>query len=118
MIKTLDELADKLNELYPTRYSHFNSKQEGTFIVYLDQGEDNFHADNKVLTEITLVDIELYSPEKNLVAERQIKDLFRANNIQYDKLATTYIEDEKIFLTTFAIELVNDYKTMEELNNG
>ena len=110
MIRTLDELANKLNELYPTRYSHFNQKQDGTFIVYLDQGEENFHADNKVLTEITLVDVELYSPEKNLLAERQLKDLFRVNGITYDKLPTTYIEDEKIFLTTFTIELVNDYK--------
>jgi len=109
MIRTLDELANALNTLYPTRYSHFNSKQEGTFIVYLDQGEQNFHADNKVLTEITLVDVELYSPEKNLLAERQLKDLFRANGITYDKLETSYIEDEKLFLTTFTIELVNDY---------
>ena len=109
MIRTLDELANTLNELYPTRYSHFNKKQEGTFICYIDQGEENFHADNKVLAEIVEVDIELYSPNKNLQAERQIKNLLRENEVPYDVVETTYIESENLFMTTFNIELLNKY---------
>ena len=114
-IKTLEELATKLNELYPTRYSHFENHQEPPFLVYVDQGEENFHADNKVLIEGTFVDVEFYSRHKDLTAERRIKDLFRHEEVLYDKSDTIFIEDQSLFMTVFTVKLINKYKTLEEL---
>ena len=106
MIKTLPQLAQALNTIYPTRYSHFATAQTAPFICYLDDGEDNFHADNIILVEGTLVNIELYTKNKDLAAERKVKDLFKLNEIPYEKGPTIFIESEGLFLTTFSIKLI------------
>jgi len=107
MIKTLPQLAQALNVIYPTRYSHFTSAQTPPFICYIDDGEDNFHADNIILVEGTLINVELYTKAKDLTAERKIKDLFKQNEIPYEKGPTIFIESEGLFLTTFSIKLIN-----------
>ncbi|WP_249664502.1 hypothetical protein, partial [Lysinibacillus sp. D4B1_S16] len=69
---TLPELAQKLKALrYPVAYSHFKSAQEPPFICYLVVDGDTFSADNKVLSKITYVDIELYVNIKVLAAEKK-----------------------------------------------
>ncbi len=103
----LAQLAQGLNELYPTRYSHFEKKQKPPFICYIDDGEENFHADNEVLVEGTLVNIELYTINKDLVAEKKIKDFLKANKIPYLKTSTVYIESEDVFQCIFSIKLIN-----------
>ena len=108
-IRTLEQLAQQLNSLYPTRYSHFENHQARPFIVYLDQGEENFHADNLVHTEGILVDVELYTDTKDLAAERRIKDLFRDNEVPYSKSDTIFIQDESLYMTVFTIKLLNNY---------
>lgn len=106
MIKTLPQLAQALNAIYPTRYSHFTSAQVPPFICYIDDGEDNFHADNTILVEGTLINVELYTKNKDLAAERKLKDLFKQNEVPYEKGPTIYIESEGLFFTTFSIKLI------------
>ena len=106
MIKTLSQLAPALNATYPTRYSHFTTAQTAPFICYIDNGEENFHADNTILVEGTLVNIELYTKNKDLAAERKIKDLFKQNEVPYEKGPTIFVESEGLFLTTFSIKLI------------
>lgn len=107
MIKTLAQLYAALNALYPTRYSHFTTAQAPPFICYIDDGEENFHADDIVLVEGTLVNVELYTKNKDLAAERKIKELFQQNKIPYEKGPTIHIESEGLFLTSFSITLFN-----------
>lgn len=102
---TLAELAQRLNNLYPTRYSHFSSAQAPPFICYLDDGSDNFYADNKVYVEGTLVNIELYTNTKDLAAEKKIKNMLDENEIPYDKAPTIFIESEGVFQCTFSVTL-------------
>lgn len=106
MIKTLPQLAQALNATYPTRYSHFTTAQAPPFICYIDDGEENFHADNTILVEGALINIELYTKSKDLAAERKVKDLFKLNEIPYEKGPTIFIESEGLFLTTFSIKLI------------
>ncbi|MDM5333434.1 hypothetical protein QUF56_09365 [Ureibacillus composti] len=102
----LQELAEKLNALYPTRYSHFTSAQEPPFICYLDDGSDNFYADNKVLVERTFVNIELYTKTKDLTAEKKIKGMLNDYKIPFQKSPTIFIESEGVFQCTFSITLI------------
>ena len=118
MVKTLTELGQALNTLYPTRYLKFNRKADNQFIVYTDEGQEDFFADNQTLTEITTVDIDFYSTTKDITAERRIKDLLRTNKLTYDVSNTTYLNNEDLYLITFTVELIDKYKTLEELNNG
>lgn len=103
---TLPELAQKLNTIYPTAYSHFKSAQALPFICYLVVSSDTFTADNTVLTESIYVDIELYSANKNLAAEKKIKDMLKENELpwSYDEV---HIEAEGVFKCTFSIKLIS-----------
>ena len=106
MTLTLPQLAQKLNAIYPTAYSHFKSAQALPFICYLVVSTDTFSADNTVLTESVYVDIELYSATKNLAAEKKIKDMLKENELpwSYDEY---FIADEGVFKCTFSTKLIN-----------
>lgn len=103
---TLPELAQKLLALgYPVAYSHFKSKKEPPFICYLVIDGDTFSADNKPIHESTDVDIELYVVDKDLAAEKKIKDMLTENELPwtYDE---QFIKDEGVFKCTFSITLI------------
>lgn len=104
---TLPELAQKLVALgYPVAYSHFKSVQEPPFICYLVVDGDTFSADDTVLLESTYVDIELYTVNKDLLAEKKIKDMLKENKLSwlYDEI---FIRDEGVFKCTYSITLIN-----------
>jgi hypothetical protein len=108
MIKTLAQLAESLNELYPTQYSHFTHAQKPPFICYLtDESEDSFYADDEVYVEGTLVTIEFYTKNKDLTGENKIKTMLKNNKVPYLKGPTILIESEGLFLTTFSVKLMN-----------
>ena len=109
MIKTLAELGQALNTLYPTRYLKFNRKADDQFIVYTDEGQEDFFADGENYVEVTTVDIDFYSTTKDIQAERRIKELLRNNKLPYDVSNTTYLNNEDLYLITFTVELVDKY---------
>lgn len=102
---TLTELQHKLDALYPTRYSHFKGTQNPPFICYIEDGSNNFHADNKVYMENTNVNIELYTKTKDLIAEQKIKDMLNENEIPFEKAPTIFIESEGVFQCVFSITI-------------
>ena len=103
----ITQLAQGLNAIYPTRYSHFESKQKAPFICYLDDGSNNLVADNVVVEESTAIRIELYTSKKDLEAERKIKQFLTNNEISYETDSTLFIESENLFLCVFNINLIN-----------
>jgi len=109
MIKTLTELGQALNTLYPTRYLKFNRKADNQFIVYTDEGQEDFFADDENYLEVTTVDIDFYSTTKDIQAERRIKELLRNNKLTYDVSNTTYLNNEDLYLITFTVDLVDKY---------
>ena len=111
MIRTLPELANGLNTIFPTRYSHFTSKTALPYICYIDTGYENLAADNTVIIEGTFVDIEFYSEDKDLTGESKIKTLLNLNELPYTQSPTIYIEAEGFFQSIFSIKLLN--KPME-----
>lgn len=103
---TLSQLAQKLLTLgYPVAYSHFISTQVPPFICYLVVDGDTFSADNKPIHESILVDIELYSTTKNLVAEGKIKAMLTENELSWS-YEEQFIESEGVFKCTFTITLI------------
>lgn len=104
---TLTDLAKKLNELgYPVAYSHFKSEQTLPFICYLVTEVDTFSADNRVISESTYVDIELYVDKKNPEAEQKIKTMLNNNELPYSYYEI-FIKDEEVFKCTFSTKLIN-----------
>lgn len=104
-IDSLAKLHTELNKIAPSRYSHFGKKQALPFITYIDDGEENFHADNYDYLTGEFVRIELNTLNKDLVRENQLKQLFRDAGIGFDKMPTDYIESEEMYMTAFEIKL-------------
>lgn len=104
---TTQELYAGLISLgYPVAYSHFSEGNvpKPPFITYYYPGTDNFSADGIVYQEINEVDIELYSKEKDLEAEKKIVDWLTRNGLFYEKLEY-YIESEKMIQVIFETEI-------------
>lgn len=104
---TLTELAKELTALgYPVAYSHFKKEQSLPFICYLVTEVDTFSADNRVISESTYVDIELYVEKKNPEAEQKIKSMLNNNELPYSYYEI-YIKEQEVFKCTFTTKLIN-----------
>ena len=102
----LQELVNILKATgYPVAYSHFKSRQKPPFICYKETGTNNFKADNMVFKKIPLIDVELYTTDKDLVAESNLESVLKENNIPWEAIET-YIESEKVFQRIYEITLI------------
>lgn len=73
-------------------------------MVWLFPGTDNFSADGVVYQEIDELNIELYSEEKDLEAEKKIADWLTENGLFFEK-QEYYIESEKMIQVIFETEV-------------
>lgn len=102
----LEELATLLEATgYPVAYSHFGEAQLPPFIVYLVAYSPNFIADNRVYKKIDSVQIELYTYQKDLVAESTLESILDENDIPYES-TETFIESEKLFQKIYEVRLI------------
>lgn len=91
----------------PFRYHHFkeNEAVAPPFICYLFKRSDNFNADGKVYKKIDVVDIELYTDEKDIEAEKKIEDVLDAHGFVYEK-DEVWIESEELFEVIYEMEVI------------
>lgn len=74
------------------------------FICYLETGTDNFFADNTVYHSSSVVDIELYSRNRDIASEKLVEEKLRENHITWTK-DIRYIDDEKCYETIYTVEV-------------
>lgn len=104
---TLKEIYDGLKSLgYPVTYSHFaeGDVPEAPFITYYTPGSDNYSADGIVYHEINEVNIELYSDQKDLIAEQKIKNFLTENGLFFET-SEDYIESERYIEVIFEVSI-------------
>ena len=82
----------------PCAYGFFKNRQEPPFIIYLGNGQNQYHADNTVYDKTELYRCEYYFKKKDEDLESEIEDAFLAGGYLYDKSEDVYIEDEKVFV--------------------
>lgn len=103
---TLPELVTILKATgYPVAYSHFPSRPTVPFITYLESTSDNFQADNRTYKQVKIIDIELYTNKKDLVAESTLETLLDTHDLPYQVLGT-YIESEQLFQKIYTIGVI------------
>lgn len=99
----MEKLYDLLKTLgLPVVYHHFKTPPKLPYIVYFYTNSDNFGADNKVYHNSDNYQIELYTEKKEQNTEKLIEDLFKSNDIYYEK-TETYIDDEKLYQVIYEI---------------
>lgn len=65
---------------------------------------DNFHADGITYAKIDVLNIELYSDEKDWSNEKKIEDILDKYGITYDKTGE-YLDSEKMYEVLYEMEV-------------
>ena len=92
-----------ISSTIPIRYRVFSTPINPPFIVYFEDGGDNFIADNKVYKPKTNLRVELYTSKKDTTTEASLESAFDTNEIIWQK-TEAYINDEKLYMTAYAVE--------------
>ena len=102
---TLVELNEILKQSgYPVAYRFFNTKQTPPFVCYLVSYTNNQSADNVPWKKINHIQIELYTKNKDLDAEKKIEDLLTNAGLFFNA-EETYIDTEKVSQRIYEIEV-------------
>lgn len=106
----LSELKDNLNSISgfqgKVAYRAFpeNKAPDLPFICYLENGSNNFSADNISYLKRKVVDIELYSKNKDISSEEVIEEKLDEMKLPFEK-DETYIESEKCYEVIYTVEV-------------
>lgn len=115
----MDKLINLLNTFEkitktPVAYSHFDKKTEVPFLVWYEDGSNNFGADNRVFKSISSFVIEMYDRRRNLALESKLESLFFNEKIFFEK-ATSFISEERLFVTYYYISLIFENELHENV---
>lgn len=93
----------------PSAYLQFPENDPNTppppFIVYYYTGDNDLKADDSNYQKIRQLTVELYCDNKDFALESAVEDALSLHGIVYSKMET-YIEDEKMYMTTYETEVV------------
>lgn len=92
----------------PSFYDHAPVGTKLPFLAIHSEQPDNFVADNKVYCEKYSFRIDLYSVEKSLTLENEIKTLLNNNGIAWFK-TEEYLDDQSCWETEFTFDVLGDY---------
>lgn len=102
---TLRDLHNRLQKTgYPVAYRFFAEPQEPPFLCYLVAYTNNQGADNVAWQKINHIQIELYTKNKDLTAERRVEDVLTEAGLFFNA-QETYIDTEKIYQRIYEIEV-------------
>lgn len=103
---TLDALKTLLSAVYPTAYWSFPEKEAPPmpYLVFFEEGSDNFGADNKVYHHSRQVSVELLTKTKDPTAEGNVEAALDAADIYWEK-TETHLDDEDAFEVIYSLEV-------------
>lgn len=97
----------------PYAYDHFDNEpgkhpQGPPFICFLYPNRDDLMADNANYVPITALTVELYTDEVDFALEERTEAALSAAGLTYGKSGPTYIDSEKMYMTTYNTEVLLD----------
>lgn len=102
---TLESLYNMLKKTgYPVAYRFFAERQEPPYLCYLVAYTNNQSADNATWKKINHIQIELYTKNKDLNAEKKIEDLLTEAGLFFNA-EEAYIDTEKVYQRIYEIEV-------------
>lgn len=111
----LIQIVNLLNTLnIPSVYDHAPVGTVLPFIAIHSEQPDNFAADNKVYCEKTNIRLDLYTVNKDLSIESDIKALLNDNGIFWT-MTEQYLDDQNCYEIEFEFDILGNG---EENENG
>ena len=104
---TYKEIYSMIQEVgIPAAYNHFKKTgQKLPYICFIIPNGDDFLADDTNYVDIDILQIELYTEEKDYALEKQMKDVLKAHNMVYTS-EEGYLEDEKMYMHIYTMGVV------------
>ena len=87
-------------------YHHFSEPTTPPFILFLYPDREDDYADNSNYNKVQPIDLLYCSDNADFATENKIEGYLDAMPATYRKLGPDYIEQEKMFQTTFEIEVL------------
>ena len=87
---------------YPVAFREFPVPQEPPFLIYVTPETDNFSADGKVYSRSQIVQVELYTKEKDESATEKVRTALA--DFYYTE-EEGYIKSERVYMVAFRITL-------------
>lgn len=103
------EVADMIKETdLPTAYYQYPMKMVPPlpYTVYYYPNTDNFGADDKVYTQISALNIELYTKDKSPAVEAKLETVLASHNLFWNK-TEAYIDSEHMYEVLYEMEIIN-----------
>lgn len=105
---TLENIKTILSELnISVAYNHFSKRTEPPYVVYYVQDSENLFADNTVIVENVTVLIELYTKNKDIKLERQLKNILNNNELPYELVGESFIEEDSVYQIVYQVNLID-----------
>lgn len=108
---TYTQISEMISGIgYPYAYYQFandpqNPPPPPPFICFYYPNSDDLKADNVNYARIDALIIELYTDEKDFIAETAVESVLKYYEIPFGK-TETYIDSEKMFQITYTMEVV------------
>lgn len=92
---------------YPYAYRSFpqSTSKVPPYVVYYYDGYDDMYADNSNYQVIAGLRIELYTRNKDFIAEAAVESTLRSYGIAWRK-DEVYVEDEQMYLIIYESEVI------------
>ena len=104
---TYKEISEMIKEVgIPTAYDHFkDTAQELPFICFIFPNSADFLADDTNYVDIDILQIELYTADKDFELEKKMKAVLKAHNLVYSS-EEGYLDDEQMYMHTYRVGVV------------
>ena len=115
---THNEVLEMLERLsLPVAYDHFAEGEfpDPPFLCFLYPTNVPIGADNTVYYQLTHLDIELYTDEKNLPLEARVEKLLREYELFFHK-SEVWIEEEKMYEVLYEVTVDLEDEDMDGSN--
>ena len=107
---TYKEIADMISSMgLSYTYNSFpnNEAPQPPYIVFNYPEREDFGADNENYVNIDVLNLELYTSNKDFQTEANIEAVLKANGFFYEK-SETYIRSENLFQITYVSQVITE----------
>ena len=103
---TLTEVANLIASFgFSWRYSHFSQTPNPPYVVYYYPNNNDVYADDSNYVDKRALHIELFTKAKDPVSGSAIEAVLKSNGLTWYK-QTDFLNDEKLFQTTYELEVI------------
>lgn len=105
---TREDIADMIEEIgLPCAYYQFpeDTEQAPPFVVFFYANNDGFFADNSNYAKVEVLNVELYTAERDFEQEEAVEAVLDEYGFTYSK-DPAYIDDERMWQIAYEMEVL------------